>query len=143
MDAMYYYYLRLQDFLQPRRRRFILSLQKCKRGKMMFASIHHFSRKLNSLLLCISQFDQRGSDTKLLAGTKIFTNYVFCHPQFSGVIQNIENHFAIRAKFWKNWFLLYKIGYFDNNRHRQIGVKMAQWFSIFWITPLNCGWQNT
>ena len=52
MDAMYYYYLRLQDFLQPRRRRFILSLQKCKRGKMMFASIHHFSRKLNSLL-CI------------------------------------------------------------------------------------------
>ena len=26
---------------------------------------------------------------------------------------------------------------------RQIGVKMAQRFSIFWITPLNCGWQNT
>ena len=26
---------------------------------------------------------------------KIFTNYVFCHPQFSGVIQNIENHCAI------------------------------------------------
>ena len=22
-------------------------------------------------------------------------------------------------------------------------VKMAQQFSIFWITPLNCGWQNT
>ena len=28
-----------------------------------------------------------------------FTNYVFCHPQFSGVIQNIENFCAMRAKF--------------------------------------------
>ena len=36
-------------------------------------------------------------------------------------------------------FLLYKIGYFDNNGHRKIGVKMAQRFSIFWITLLNCG----
>ena len=33
------------------------------------------------------------------AGAKKFTNYVFCHPQFSGVIQNIENCCAIRAKF--------------------------------------------
>ena len=24
-------------------------------------------------------------------GANNFTNYVFCHPQFSGVIQNIEN----------------------------------------------------
>ena len=29
------------------------------------------------------------------AGAKIFTNYVFCHPQFSSVIQNIENRCAI------------------------------------------------
>ena len=29
------------------------------------------------------------------AGANNFTNYVFCHPQFSGVIQNIENHCAI------------------------------------------------
>ena len=29
------------------------------------------------------------------AGAKNFTNYVFCHPQFSGVIQNIENCCAI------------------------------------------------
>ena len=64
-------------------------------------------------------------------GAKNFANYVFCHPQFNGVIQNIENRCAIRAKIWKNWFLLYKIGYFDNNQHRQIGVKMAQLFSIF------------
>ena len=78
-----------------------------------------------------------------IAGAKKFTNYVFCHPQFSGVIQNIENCCAIRAKFWKFDFWLYKIDYFDNNRHRQTGVKMAQRFSIFWITPLNCGWQNT
>ena len=32
-------------------------------------------------------------------GAKNFTNYVFCHVQFSGVIQNIENRCAIRAKF--------------------------------------------
>ena len=35
-------------------------------------------------------------------GAKNFTNYVFCHVQFSGVIQNIENHCAIGAKFLKN-----------------------------------------
>ena len=29
------------------------------------------------------------------AGAKNFTNYVFCHPQFSGVIQNIENYCTI------------------------------------------------
>ena len=29
------------------------------------------------------------------AGAKNFTNYVFCHPQFSGVTQNIENLCAI------------------------------------------------
>ena len=33
------------------------------------------------------------------AGAKKFTNYIFCHPQFSGVIQNIENCCGIRAKF--------------------------------------------
>ena len=74
------------------------------------------------------------------AEAKKFTNYVFCHPQFSGVIQNIANRCVINKK---NQFLLYKIDYFDNNRHKQTGVKMAQRFSIFWITPLNCGWQNT
>ena len=77
------------------------------------------------------------------AGAKLFTNYVFCHPQFSGVIQNIENCCAKRAKFWKIDFWLYKIDYFDNNQHRQTGGKMAQRLSIFRITPLNCGWQNT
>ena len=34
-------------------------------------------------------------------GATNFTNCVFCHPQFSGVIQNIENRCAIRAKFLK------------------------------------------
>ena len=29
------------------------------------------------------------------ARAKNLTNYVFCHPQFSGVIQNIENCCAI------------------------------------------------
>ena len=57
----------------------------------------------------------------------------------SVVIQNIENRYAIKAKLSKNQFLLYKIDYFDNNRYRQTGVKMAQGFLIFWITPLKCG----
>ena len=51
-----------------------------------------------------------------LTGAKNFTNYVFCHPQFSGVIQNIENCCAIRAKIWKFNFWLYKIDYFDINQ---------------------------
>ena len=33
------------------------------------------------------------------AGAKKFTNYVFCHPQVSSVIQNIENYCTIKAKF--------------------------------------------
>ena len=33
------------------------------------------------------------------AGAKNFSNYVFCHVQFRGDIQNIENCCAIRAKF--------------------------------------------
>ena len=37
-------------------------------------------------------------------------------------------------KFWPIDHGVYKIGYFD-----KIGVKMAQKFSIFWITPLYCG----
>ena len=43
------------------------------------------------------------------AGAKNFTNYVFCHPQFSGVIQNIENHCAIKAKFKKITFYSIKL----------------------------------
>ena len=76
------------------------------------------------------------------AGAKNFTNYVFCHPQFSGVIQNIENSCAISAKFWNFDFCLYKIDYLENNWHRRTGVKMTMIFNIL-DTPLNCGWQNT
>ena len=43
------------------------------------------------------------------AGAKNFTNYVFCHPQFSGAIQNIENRCAISVKILKNDILHYKI----------------------------------
>ena len=32
----------------------------------------------------------------------------------------------LEQNFEKNDFLLYKIGYFDNNRHRQTGGKLAQ-----------------
>ena len=43
-----------------------------------------------------TQFDQRGSYIQCCsAGAKNFTNYVFCHPQSNGVIQNIENRCAI------------------------------------------------
>ena len=38
------------------------------------------------------------------AGDKNFTNYVFCYPQFSGVIQNIENCCAIKQNFEKSIF---------------------------------------
>ncbi len=51
-------------------------------------------------------------------------------------------HNSVFSGVNQNQFLLYKIDYFDNNRHRQTGVKMAQQVSIFWITPLNCGRQN-
>ena len=75
------------------------------------------------------------------AGAENFTNYVLYHPQFSSVIQNIENRCAVplELNFEKTYFYSIKLA----NWHRQIGVKMAQRFSIFWITPLNCGWQNT
>ena len=42
-------------------------------------------------------------------GVKNFTNYVFCHPQFSGVIQNIENHCAIKEFFLKINFYSIKL----------------------------------
>ena len=79
------------------------------------------------------------------AGAKNFINYVFCHPQFSGVIQYIENHCANRPNFEKNWFLLYKISYFDNNQHRQIGVNGTMIFNILdnttelWMTKYLIG----
>ena len=43
------------------------------------------------------------------AGAKNFTNYVYCHPQFSGVIQNIAYHCAIKTKFWKTDFYYIKL----------------------------------
>ena len=102
-----------------------------------------YSVKKKSLILASHSLIRGVLIQSCSARAKKFTNYVFCHPQFSDVIQNIGNFCAISAKFWKFDFWLYKIDYFDNNRHRQTGVKMAQRFSIFWITPLNCGWQNT
>ena len=63
------------------------------------------------------------------AGEKNFTNYVFCHVQFSGVIQNIENYCAIKEKLKKHGFLLHKNDYFDNNR--QTGSKWHYYFQYF------------
>ena len=58
---------------------------------------------------------------------KNFTNYVFCHLQFSGVIQNIENRLPFGPPF------VYVNNYQNNQFYR---VKR---FSIFWITLRNCG----
>ena len=61
-------------------------------------SVESKSKYANSLkkIKCVekiySQFDLIQSCS---AGAKNFTNYAFCHPQFSGVIQNIENYCAI------------------------------------------------
>ena len=73
-------------------------------------------------------------------GAKNFTKCVFYHVQFSGVIQNIAYLRAIKTKFWKTDFYLIKLIILiiiDIDKHE------SKWFSIFWITPLNCGWQNT
>ena len=43
------------------------------------------------------------------AGAKNFTNYVFCHVQFSSVIQNIENCCAIEENFEKTDFYSIKL----------------------------------
>ena len=50
----------------------------------------------NFMKLCVNHSLIRGVLIQSCsAGAKNFTNYVFCHPQFNGVIQNIENHCAI------------------------------------------------
>ena len=64
------------------------------------------------------------------ARAKDFTNYVFCHPQFSGVIQILK----IIVPFW---LLFVYVDYYQNNqfyrvnRFFKIFVLMAQQFSIF------------
>ena len=65
------------------------------------------------------------------AGAKNFTNYVFCHPKFSGVIQNIENRCAIKAKILKFDFYYMKLFILINNRHRQTGSKWHNDFQCF------------
>ena len=52
-------------------------------------------------------------------GAKNFTNYVFCHPQFSGVIQNIENHCAILTLF------VY-VDYYQNNQFYIVKIEFLK-----------------
>ena len=46
------------------------------------------------------------------------------------------------------WLLFVYVDYYQNNQFYRVKISfskfcsMAQWFSIFWITPLNCEWQN-
>ena len=84
----------------------------------------------------LSQFDQRGSYRKLLRRSWKIHQLCILSSTIQWCIQNIENC----GNFGNLIFDSIKIDYFDNNRNRQTGVKIAQWFSI---SPLNCGCQNT
>ena len=53
------------------------------------------------------------------AGAKNSTNYVFCHPQFSGVIQNIENRVAILTLF------IY-VDYYQNNQFYIVKINFSK-----------------
>ena len=62
---------------------------KChEKKKMLYKDIHTLHSLIREVLI-----------QSCSAGAKNFTNYVFGHPQFSGVIQNIENRCAIKANF--------------------------------------------
>ena len=64
------------------------------------------------LCLYVSQFDQGVLIQSCTAGAKNFTNYVFSHPQFSGVIHNIGNYHAILT------LIVYAIFYEPNQFYR-------------------------
>ena len=53
--------------------------------------VGYYQREQRSSTVCSEGFLYKVAPPEL----KTITNYVFCHPQFSGVIQNIENHCAI------------------------------------------------
>ena len=54
------------------------------------------------------------------AGAKNFTNYVFCHSQFSGgVIQNIENRCAILTLF-------VFVDYYQNNQFYIVKIEFLK-----------------
>ena len=53
------------------------------------------------------------------AGAKSFTNYLFCHPQFSGVIQNIETRCDILTLF------VY-VDYYQNNQFYKVKIEFSK-----------------
>ena len=53
------------------------------------------------------------------AGATNFTNYVFCHPQVSGIIQNIKNHCAILILF------VY-VDYYQNNQFQIVKTNFSK-----------------
>ena len=55
------------------------------------------------------------------AGAKNFTNYVFCHHRFSGVIQNMENRCAILTLF---------VDYHQNNQFYIVKNEFLKFCSI-------------
>ena len=54
-------------------------------------------------------------------GAKYFTKYVFCHPQFSCVIQNIENYCAILILF------VY-VEYYQNNHFYRVKINFLKFY---------------
>ena len=85
-----------------------------------------------------SQFDQRGSYTKLLRRSKKFqqlcilsSTIQWCYPKYWKSLRHFVPCLSM-SKFIK----IINLIEFQNF------ALMAQQFSIFWITPLNCGWQN-
>ena len=64
------------------------------------------------LCLYVSQFDQGVLILSCTARAKNFTNHVFSHPQFSGVIHNIGNYHAILT------LIVYAIFYEPNQFYR-------------------------
>ena len=57
------------------------------------------------------------------AGAKNFTNYVFCHPQFSGAIQNIENRCAVLTLF------VY-VDYYQNDQFYKAKIELLKFCFI-------------
>ena len=95
---------KLHFLLAPLHKRLFLGgisgfTEKKQDGRELLTGIDRFTPvcipKLFSHLICVHSLIRGVLIQSCSAGAENFTNYVFCHPQFSGVIQNIENRCAI------------------------------------------------
>ena len=83
----------------------------------MYCSVHntvdYFGQKSCKFLTMMHSLIRGVLIQSCSTGAKNFTNYVFCHPQFSGIIQNIENRCAILNLF------VY-VDYYQNNQFYRV-----------------------